>query len=75
MPKRDPATGRFMTEGYSIQLPSFITLIQILILSILIYPWYYIITKHNYLGMIFEYMFFRNVGDNVTLSGSNKKPY
>ena len=74
MPKRDPATGKFISEGYSIQLPSFFTLIQILVLSILLYPWYYILSRQNYLDMIFESIFFKNQGDNVTQS-QTKKPY
>ena len=50
MPKRDPVTGKFISEGYAIQLPSFFSLIQILVLSILLYPWYYILSKQNYLS-------------------------
>ena len=74
MPKRDPATGKFISEGYAIQLPSFFTLIQVLVLSILLYPWYYILSRQNYLAVIFESIFFKNQGDNVTQS-QTKKPY
>ena len=74
MPKRDPVTGKFISEGYAIQLPSFFSLIQILVLSILLYPWYYIISKQNYLAMIFEHIFLKNQGDNITQS-QTKKPY
>ena len=74
MPKRDPTTGKFISEGYAIQLPSFFTLIQVLVLSILLYPWYYILSRQNYLAMIFESIFFKNQGDNVTQS-QTKKPY
>ena len=72
MPKRDSAAGKFISECYAIQLPSFFTLIQILVLSILLYPWYYILSRQNYLAMIFESIFFKNQGDNVTQSQIKK---
>jgi hypothetical protein len=57
--------GRFMKKndgnGYYIQIPSFFSLFKMLIISIILYPWYYILNKGNYLEMVFEKIFFTNV--------------
>ncbi len=55
------ANGRFISnDELAIKLPSIFTMFKILIISIILYPWYYILSRQNYFTLMFEYVFFNN---------------
>ena len=64
------AKGRFTPKDYdnmTIALPSFLSILKVIIFAIIIYPWYYIISRKNFLTGIFEYLFY---GRPISMSGS-----
>ena len=69
--------GRFTAKGYEdnmiLALPSFFTVFKMIIFAIIIYPWYYIISRQNFLTRIFEYLFYgRSL--SMSTSDSNSPP-
>ena len=65
------AKGRFTKEydnGITIALPSFFSMLKIIIFAIIMYPWYHIATRYNFLGVIFENLFY---GRPISMSGSD----
>ena len=62
------AKGRFTKDNdMIIALPSFFSMLKVVIFAIIIYPWYYIISRQNFLTGIFEYLFY---GRPISMSGS-----
>ena len=65
------AKGRFTPKDYdnnmTIALPSFFSMLKIIIFAIIIYPWYYIASRKNFLTVIFENLFY---GRPISMSGS-----
>ena len=63
--------GRFTTKGYEndmvIALPSFLSMLKVMIFAIIIYPWYYIVSRKNFLNVIFQYLFYNHP---ISMSGS-----
>ena len=62
--------GRFTKEydnGMTIALPSFFSMLKIMIFVIIIYPWYYIVTRRNFMNAIFENLFY---GRPISMSGT-----
>ncbi len=49
--------GRLTTKGYEndmvIALPSFLTMLKVMIFAIVIYPWDNIVSRKNFLNVIF----------------------
>ena len=58
--------GQFISGGndISIPLPSFIGLYKILIIAILVFPWYAILSNKNVSNTLFQYIIGRNFTDD-----------
>ena len=54
MPSRN-SKGQF-TSDLSIPLPGFIGIYKILFFAALIFPWYVIVSKHNFITWLFDYL-------------------
>ena len=54
MPSRN-SKGQF-TSDLSIPLPGFIGIYKILFFGPLIFPWYVIVSKHNFITSLFDYL-------------------
>ena len=54
MPSRN-SKGQF-TSDLSIPLPGFIGIYKILFFAALIFPWYVIVSKHNFIAWLFDYL-------------------
>ena len=54
MPSRN-SKGQF-TSDLSIPLPGFIGIYKILFFAALIFPWYVIVSKHNFITSLFDYL-------------------
>ena len=67
------AKGRFTTKEYNndmvIALPSFFSMLKVMIFAIIIYPWYYIVSRKNFLNVILEYLFYNRP---ISMSGSEE---
>ncbi len=62
MPSRN-AKGQFTSDGgICIPLPGFIGLYKILIIAVLIFPWYVILSNRNFSTTLFGYI----IGTNFT---------
>ena len=62
MPSRN-SKGQFTSDGgVCISLPGFIGLYKILIIAVLIFPWYVILNNRNFLTTLFGYI----IGTNFT---------
>ena len=49
--------GQFTSSSdLSIPLPGFIGIYKILFFAALIFPWYVIVTRHNYMTWLFDYL-------------------
>ena len=64
--------GRFVKEGLSIQFPPILSILKYLIVSIIIYPWYYVLMKSGKIdrlkGSIFTLDNSQNLGNSRSLS-------
>ena len=51
--------GRFIknSEGMSIQLPPLLSMLKYLLISIVLYPWYYVITKSGKVDTLMGHIF------------------
>ena len=53
------AKGQFTSknddDGYFVQLPSPFSVLKMVIFAIILYPWYYILSKRSFASDIFEY--------------------
>ena len=49
--------GRFVKEGLSIQFPPILSILKYLIVSIIIYPWYYVLMKSGKIDRIMGSIF------------------
>ena len=69
------AEGRFTPkddyDNMTIALPSFFSILKVIIFAIIIYPWYYIASRKNFLTGIFENLFY---GSPISMSGSDSSP-
>ena len=65
------AKVQFTTKKYNndmvIALPSFFSMLKVMIFAIIIYPWYYIVSRKKFLNVIFEYLFYNRP---ISMSGS-----
>ena len=62
MPSRN-SRGQFTSDGgINISLPGFIGLYKILIITVLIFPWYVILSNRNFSTTLFGYI----IGTNFT---------
>ena len=67
--------GRFTPKDYDnnmiVTLPSFFSMLKVIIFAIIIYPWYYIATRKNFLTGFFESLFY---GNPISVSASDSSP-
>ena len=66
MPARDEKCRFKKNDKISITFPSFWIIIKIIIISIILYPWYYALAKKRSFDKAMNYIFQINVIDNVT---------
>lgn len=55
MPARN-ARGQFTSDGLSIPLPGFLGIYKILIIIVVLFPWYCIISNRNIANILFGYL-------------------
>ena len=61
MPSRN-SKGQFISDDMSISLPGFTGLYKILLIAVLIFPWYVILSNRNFSTTLFGYV----IGKNFT---------
>ncbi len=61
MPSRN-SKGQFVSDNLSISLPGFTGIYKILIIAVLIFPWYVILSNRNFSTSLFGYI----IGKNFT---------
>lgn len=66
MPSKRGSNGQFVTGrgDVSISLPNLIGLYKILIIAVLIFPWYAILINRNVSSTLFQYIIGKNFTDN-----------
>ena len=64
--------GRFVKEGLSIQFPPILSILKYLIVSIIIYPWYYVLMKSGKIDRIMGSIFTidNSLGNSQNLGNS-----
>lgn len=70
MPRNQPrgSNGQFISGDISLPLPSFIGLYKILIVVVLIFPWYAILSNRNVSSTLFHYIIGKNFTDDCECS-------
>ena len=67
MPQQRDERGRFIKNDLTIQLPAPLSLLKYLIISIILYPWYYIIVRIGILDKLSKYIFpVRQIVESMT---------